>query len=144
MEDEKYVDVKVYRKDTDEIKDSIDSLSNKVEEIDRRHTERHHKNERDMTRIMVKFEGLPDTLKELNSTMKEASIESRKQAERLYTIEVEQLSQKDVINLHSEKLQVVDDLEKKKERDNRAIIIQVIITVGTITAAALGASHLWL
>lgn len=144
MEDKKYVDIKVYRKDTGEIKDNIDKLSDKVDEMDRRHIERHHKNERDMTRIIAKFEDLPETLKELNLTMKETSAESRKQAERLYTVEVEQLSQKDIIGKHSEKLQVVDNLEKKKVKDNRAIIVQIIVTVGTITAAALGASHLWL
>lgn len=151
MEDKKqlnqhndYVKKADHEKDTEAIKSDLQNLRSDLTKMDRRNTDRHHRTEQEVTRLMSKFEDMPETLKSLNKTMQSMWGKSNEQDQKIYKINLEQESQRETLSGHSEKLKVVDDLEKRKIKDVKDIIVQLIILVGVLGSAALGASHLWM
>lgn len=146
MEQKKHEHVRIedYRRDSKKLNESISNLDTKIDDMDRRNTERHHENEIKWIGTIAKFENLPGTLDKLNDTLEQTSKESREQRERIYKVEHEQRSQRETLGVVTDKFSILDELEKKKLKDNKAIIIKLIAVVGAIAAAAIGAEWLWM
>lgn len=141
---DRFVNKTDYDKDRHDLKHKINQIKDDMTDMDKRHTERHNKTEKDVIRLMSKFEDMPETLRSLNKTMTAMWGKSNEQAEKIYRIDVEQVNQAKVVSDHAEKLKIVDEYEKKKVVDVTKIILGLITLIGTLGAAALGASWIWM